>query len=304
MCQLNLLLVNEKVAEDYLADKGYNKIFDDITGYKAYQRGHCNCGSVVGSASEHKNSNLKYDQILEKKKEKELETLYQVRDIMFEPDYIIKKQEFEKKRYEYTKGLEELNKHILDYETEQLEKIEECKDRKEHDEKLSKLYEKLDELFLEMGTSPEYLNIWSEFNDFLTENEIMEQSTLYYLNEEEEEQDREVAIGIPLCELLGEDILLNDEYPENRIEIEEPSRVITTVISQKESEKFTEQREEYETIYEDFEGLLETVAAFRFVPIWNEPNQLHQVKELSLKALQIDDLAFLDMDEMLYITRG
>ncbi|MDD3174458.1 MAG: hypothetical protein PHF63_12510 [Herbinix sp.] len=49
MCRFNFIMIKDESAEELLKHEEYEKFYDDLCGYRAYQKGYCNCGSFVGS---------------------------------------------------------------------------------------------------------------------------------------------------------------------------------------------------------------------------------------------------------------
>jgi len=297
MCRLNLVLINKKEVENILSCEDYDKIFDDLMGFMAYQKGLCNCDSFVGSVCEEKGTELGFLEITENRKQEEIKRLYQIRDFMMEPDYPAKRQEYIKQRSQLQEELDSLSSPITDYELDQLEIIEENYRDDEYDQKLEELNQIIGKQHADLESSFDYQEKWNAYQQLMNENLFMEDSTLYYLSEEEVESDEE---GFSLEELFGDDFVIDDEEV---IEIEESSRVIGKRIEEEENITFEKEIKEFDSYCNLFNKLLEKTDSILFTTIWSEPGELKQVKEISVNDLKIDDLAFLDYDEMLCITR-
>lgn len=298
MCRFNLILVKEKEAEEILLCEGYDKMYDDLMGYMAFQKGYCNCGSFVGSMCDKKELGLEYFEIAENCKKEELTRLYEIKDFMNQPEYREKRQEFDNKKTQLLEVLEEFRNHILEYEIEQMEEIEDNYSGEEYNEQMEKLYQRLGELNWEVENNPAYQAKWNEYSEFLKGNQLMEESTCYYLSEEEEEEA--IGEGVSLEELLGEDF----EMPEDDIlEVDEPSNIIYKVIEREENNTFQSEIEEYNSYYEVFVKVLEKADSLYFATIWSEPNELKKVKDVDINSLVMDDLAFLEDDNMVCVTK-
>lgn len=115
---------------------------------------------------------------------------------------------------------------------------------------------------------------------YLKKNDLFRESEMYFLTKGE--QDFE------LKKLNISDI---------------PSRVIDEVILQEEKEDYHSYREEYESYVQLFTKLLEVGTDFIFTTIWNGPEDLKLIRSVKINDLKIEDLVFLDIDEMLAITR-
>ena len=118
-----------------------------------------------------------------------------------------------------------------------------------------------------------------EMQAYLDKNDLYRESQFYYLTKEEQ------------------DIELKDLSHMNL-----PSRVIDDVILQEEKEDYHVLREEYESYFKLFKKLLEVGTDFIFTTVWNGPENLKVKKNVKFDNLKIEDLVFLDIDEMLVIT--
>ncbi len=303
MCRLNLILVKEKVAEEILLVEGYDKIYDNLMGYNAFQKGHCNCGSLVGSMCDKKELGLEYFEIAENCKKEELKRLCEIRDFMNQPEYREKRQEFENIKTQLQEEMERFRNHIIEYEIEQQEEIEENYSGEEYNQKIEELYQRIDELNWEVENTPAYQMKMNEYFKFINENGLLNDSTYYYLSEEEEE--KAIGEGSPLKELFGEDFQMSEEdlVVEEIFDLEEKSSAIDKVIEEEENNIFQKEKEEYNSYYELFTKLLVKVDSFLFATIQSEPNERKKVKDVDIKSLIIDDLAFLEDDDMVCVTR-
>ena len=76
--------------------------------------------------------------------------------------------------------MEQINKLEIKYKGKTLEKHMEL------------LYKDLDKKLLEIENSSEYKSAESELNEFIEKNQLMEESTLYYLTKEKEENAKKL----------------------------------------------------------------------------------------------------------------
>ncbi|MDD3174459.1 MAG: hypothetical protein PHF63_12515 [Herbinix sp.] len=86
-------------------------------------------------------------------------------------------------------------------------------------------------------------------------------------------------------------------------ELPNESSVIGEVIARTEKETYVKNLAEYNSYYKLFCDIIKYVPSFIFCTIWSEPNELKNVKTIGINSLLIDDLAFLDYDEMICITK-
>lgn len=301
MCRFNLILIKEKEAEEILICEGYVKVHDDLTGYMAFHKGHCDCGSFVGSLCEKKELGLGYFEVAENYKKDELDCLYQIKEFMNKPRYREKRQEFEKQKTKLLEEMDIFRNHINEYEFEQMEEIKKNYSGEEYNQKLDELYQKIGELQMEVENDPAYQTKQNKYYEFLEDKQLMNDSTYYFLSEEEEKEAR--GKSFPLKELIGEDFQFSEEVILEEDFFEENSSVIDKVIEEKENNTFQNEIEEYNSYYEVFAKLLERVDSFCFATIWSEPYELKQVNKVDIHSLEMGDLAFLEYDEMICVTR-
>lgn len=302
MCRINLILIDDNKAEDLLESKGYHLFQANLQGYGAYRKGYCNCGSFVGSLLEKKGMN--YHDAVSSSKQEKLDRLYQIKDLMNKPGYLERKREFLKKQSVFIEKLQDFSQHITEYERTRTDEIRKGKDGSNENAAMDHLFNEIGTMFSELEIKPDYQMIRETYIGFLHENDIMNESTRYYLTKEEEEKAFDP--GIPLSELLG----FKDEPGENlkeeaveQIELQKESFVIDEVIVRTQNETNTAHLSEYHTYYRLFSDLLEHVPSFRFTTIWSEPGELKEIKTVSLESMTIDDLAFLEFNDMICIKK-
>lgn len=291
-------MIKDDSAEGLLKQEEYLKIYDDLQGYRVYQKGYCNCGSFVGSLTDKKGMNYR-DALAICKKEK-IERLYQIKNVMNQPGYKEEKENFLQMRTKLSDGLSIDSEYIGDYERQQTEAIDKKYSGDELNAQMKKLYQEISNLLAAQELQPEFQKKREEYNRFLHENEWMNESFGYFLTEEEEKEAFDP--GIPLSELLGIKEEQNSEEVKI-ISIEKESSVIDEVIAMAEKDMSTDNLDEFKTYYGLFTNLLKEVESFRFGTIWSEPNEFKKIKTVGINRLIIDDLAFLEFDEMIDIKR-
>lgn len=310
MCRFNLILVEESIAESkaeaYLQSQEYIKIYDNLNGYRAYEKGSCNCGSFVGSLIDKKGRN--YEEAISERKNEKLDRLYEIRALMNQPDYKEKKEAFIQKRDKISEELCVFFNTIGEYEEKRTNDIHEQYEGDELSNRMTELYEEVGKLLSSMEEQPKYREKSEEYREYLEQNAVMNESVIYYLTETEErkaeaeEKKKAQEYKIRLADILGPEISKETEEPA-QIEYVKDSMVITEVIDRAEKDTFQYNREEYHSYYELFRGLLDNVRSFLFSTIWSEPGELRNIKTVSLKSLKIDDLAFLEFNETICITK-
>ena len=304
MCRFNLILLNDKPGEKFLKSEGYDMFYENLSGLKAYQAGYCNCGSFVGSMIEKKG--MSYESALTTLKKEKLERLYQVRDLLYQPNYQDLKESFEQQREILLKDLQPFQDKMIEYEMKQMTELEEKYQGDELQKKREELYSYLGNMSKEMEFGSEYTMKLEAYQSFLQEHNIINESTTYYLTKEEEEKARDLG-GIPLSEILGsgfeEEMTIEGIEPFEFQEMELDSRVIDEAIAREENNTYQNHREEYEDYRKLFEELLECTPSLMFATIWSDAKELKLVKTVDVESFQIDDLAFLDFDDMISITK-
>lgn len=298
MCRFNYIMIKDEIAEELLKQEEYYKVYDDLCGYRAYRKGYCNCDSFVGSLIDRKG--MKYSDAIETCRKEKLERLYQVRNIMNQPGYKERKERYLQIRMKLTDELNSFSEYITAYEMQQTDLIQKEYSGEAFNNQMKKLYKNINSMITSLETQPDYLKKREAYADFLHENEVLEESTRYYLTKEEE--DNLYSHSIPLSELLGLEDKLKLEKIE-KIELPDESCVIDKVIARTEKDKFEQNLVEYNSYHKLFSDIIKYVPSFMFCTIWSEPNDLKNVKTVGIDSLLIDDLAFMDYDEMLCITK-
>ncbi len=336
MCRFNLILIKDKKACSQLAEEDYSKVYSDydLNGYTAFEKGSCNCGSFVGSLVAKKG--MTYGEAVTAIKNEKLDRLYQVKALMNQPDYKERKEEFIRTRNELSGYLNVYFDSIAEYETKQTDELHSRYEGKELEDEMSKLYDELGKRMAAVEEQPEYQKKREFYVDYLRENEVMNDSTIYYVSGNEELKAQQDAkkeaekFRTRIEELLGLQTVENNskidennsnieennsETDKNSSEIEEKSSeteemefkeesmVIDEVITRTENDTSLESEKEYQSYCDTFKGLLKYEPSFLFATIWSEPGDLNIVKTVNLDSLKIDDLAFLEFNEMLCITR-
>lgn len=267
MCRFNLILTNDEKAIRILEKNGYHKMFESVNEYAAYQKGYCNCGSCVGGLIEKKGRTFE-ESIAEVKTER-LKRLHQIKEFMNQPGYA-------EQREIYTRTIEDLFQAMLHRPQEDI--TEQNSEYQASDEVLRK---------------------------YQLRNELMQESLCYYRSEEEENAKK--CTGIPLNQIVEELDLPNmtskEAFLENVIEpiMEPESFAIDAVITRCEKNDYQSYRDEFEEYNRLFHELLEEVPDIIFTTIWSEPNNIQLVKTIPLDSFQIEELVYLNYDEMLMI---
>lgn len=307
MCRFNLILINDNNAEEFLIKDGYGKFNNDLIGYRVYQKGYCNCGSFVGSLIEKKG--MKYQDAIESCNTEKLDRLYKIRSLMLQPGYKERKEEFQQKQTKLCEELQTFHEHINNYEITQSDILQGKYNGQELIKQMGELYKEIGSMKSILENQPEYKEKHEAYMNFMQENEIMNASTSYFLTKEE--SDSFHANSVPLSELFQrekepeeEDEEIIEMLDESFEMIDESfSLIIDEAIEKAENANFTKNIEEYNSYYKLFTDLLTYVPSFTFTTIWSEPKELKLIKTVDINSLIIDDLAFLDFDEMVFITR-
>lgn len=302
MCRFNLIIVEDNTAKDFLESEGYQLFFHNLPGYQVYQKGYCNCGSFIGSLIEKKGMN--YSDAITKIREEKLDLLYRIKELMHEAGYQERKDEFLQKQSVFIEKLQDFSEYIYEYERIRSDEIQKGKEDSNINVSMEQLYNEIGNMFSELELQPDYQIVREAYMDFMNENDIMKESTRYYLTKED--QEKAFSPGIPLSELIDLREELNEDLEEEgaeQIEIKLESSVIDEVIERTENETNFEHLTEYHSYHKLFSDLLEHVTSFRFTTIWCQPGELKEIKTIHLDSLIIDDLAFLNFDEMISIIK-
>jgi hypothetical protein len=270
MCRFNLILTNDERAVRILVKNGYHKMFENLNEYEAYQKGYCNCGSCVGGMIEKKGRTFE-ESIAETKMER-LERLYQIKEFMNQPGY-------DERKEIHNRTVDVFYQEMLQHKQED-----------------------------PMELSPEHQTNLEMLRKYLLENDLMNESVCYYRTEEEENSKRNT--GIPLNqiieaqdELLLENINSEEDILEDIIELtlEPESLVIDAVIKRTEMNNYQNYKDEFEEYACLFRELLNEVPDIIFTTIWSEPENMNLVNTVSLDAFRIEDLVYLNFNEMIRV---
>ncbi len=311
MCRFNLVLIRDEIAESIMQKESFNKWYDDLLGSMACQKSYCNCDSFVGSLCDKKE--LGYSKAIEMCKKEKLEKLYQIRELMKSPGYVEEREKFKLNHMEWIKQMEVFTKHIAEFEIKHMEELQRNYSGEELNKNIEMLYQKLDDMRKEVEANAEYRSKQEAYYKFHQENEIMNSSQGYFLTQEEEKSA--FNPGIPLSELLGYKRLESEKLEYDELEYEEleyevmdtvkveiESHVIDEVITREENNTYAKNSNEFMYYHQLFSILLEQIPSLMFATIWSEPNELKTIMTVDIKSLKIDDLAFLDYDEVICIT--
>lgn len=300
MCRFNLIMIKDEKSEEILFNEGYHKMFNNLIGYKAFQKGYCNCDSFVGSLIEKKGMNY-YDVIAKSKKDK-LERLYYIKNMMNQSDYKERKEIFLQNQTKLSEEMHVLSQHIGDYELVQSDAIDEKYSGKDHDKQMEKLYKEISEMYIELEARPDFQKSNDIYRKFLSENDLMNESTRYYLTKKEEEEKNQYEYSTPLLVLVDSKENQNLENAKT-IQVEVKSLIIDEVICRTEKEEFLINIVEYNYYEKLLSNLLNYDQSVIFSTIWSEPNELKIVKTIGIDSFKIDDLAFLDYDDAICLTK-
>ncbi|MHB8132310.1 MAG: hypothetical protein ACYDEX_25435 [Mobilitalea sp.] len=296
MCRFNLIMIRDKSAVSLMQKENYNKRYDDLIGFMAFQKGYCNCDSFVGSLCDKKE--LEYKDAIEKSKNEKLEKLYKIRELVKKPGYKEEREKFKQHHMELLEHLEVFTEHIAEYEIVQRNELEQKYSGDEFFENMDKLHQKVEDMHKEVELKTEYQTKQASYHKFLQDNEIMNDSTGYFLTQEEEESMFDH--GIPLSEIL--DLETFGFEDEKIVEVTKESHVIDEVIANEEKNTYTENIIEFMYYRQLFSNLVEQMNSLMFATIWCEPKEIKKIKTVDIKLLKIDDLAFLNYNEMICIT--
>lgn len=296
MCRFNLILLENEAGAEVLKEAGFQSFHISGSKYLAYQKGYCNCGSFVGELIGKKA--MTYQEAVKADKKEKLERLYRIKAFMERADYPEIKARFMEKQQELSDELHTFHESIGSYEKQQAEEIRGKYSGDEYKREMESLFKEIADRMAALEEQPDYRSKKEIYCKFIEENEILNSSTIYYRTREEEESAS--IAGQRLAEMYGiqseEAKALQEEY---RVE----SLVIEEVIARAERKTNQSSLDEFKEYLDVFSKLLQKIPALGFATIWSELKDLKKVKTIGLGALKIDDLAFLEFDEMVWITR-
>lgn len=278
MCQLNLYMVPKNVpSEDVINIFGkydldmievtdHYKVADMKENYKFYSTmNHCDCRSKISNLQ---NENIQsFDVYKIKNKSENVKKLEYMKILKANENYEEIVTEFEERRDFLLSKVENLSKHIGDYEIQELEKAQELSLTEEElrltEEELRNrlndvVYPRTSELWRELENTIEYQDASKEFQDFMKKNGE-----------------------------IGDSRYINIEEFENQIN----------------EYDFIDFFEEFTTLKDIFNEILQISTEICIYPFWQggEVLEVNNKREVSYANLIIDDLVFLAYNNFLKI---
>lgn len=288
MCQFNLVFTKNSKNKKILKNNEYNYFGDDFNNFSAYFKGHCNCGSFVGSMSEYNGNS--YLEMIENLNKSEVKKFNNLKILMNKPNYKELKEKYSSDLNLLSDALEVFYKPISDYEREQTNILEEKYSGKDLEKHMELLYEELGKKINNMYNSAEFKSAQAKMDDFIEKNELIGLSTIYYLTKEDEDNAKKSR------EILDVDSNNFIKYTD----LPEESFVIDTVI-QKLENRYKNDCNDFLEYKHLFETLLENEDYILFSCIWSQPENLSIEKEVNIKDIKIEDLASLKYNQILKI---
>lgn len=297
MCQFNLVFVKNVKNKKILKNNGYHRFGDELNNFSPYSKGLCDCNSFVGSMCEYDGHS--YFEMIESSNKSELEKLRLIKDLMSESDYKELKENYMKARTSLSDILEKLLEPISNYEMEQMEILEKKYKGKELQKHTERLYTELENKINKIENSSEFKLAQTKLNEFIEKNNLMEESTFYYLTKEDEYSEYEHVSSDEIFS-PNETVKDLDISPEYVDITEEDSLVIDDVIKKLEN-KYNNDYSIFLEYKQLFKKLLENEDYILFSCIWDEPGEMSIEKEVNINDITIEDLASLEFIQMLKI---
>jgi len=294
MCQLNLVFVKNSTNKKILKNNEYEYFGEDFKSFSPYVKGFCNCGSFVGSMSKYTGNS--YLEMIEELNNSELERLTKIKTFMNKPDYKKQREKYIADREILSNALENFFEPMSSYEMKQINLLETKYKGKALEKQMDLLYKDLDEKLQEIETSVGYKSAEAKLNEFVKNNELMEESTLYYLTKDDEDNDSKSE------EILDDELFEDLDDAIEIIDVTEESFVIDTVIQKLES-RYQNDYNVFSEYKDLFENLLKNEDYILFCCIWDEPKKMSIKKEVTIKDITIEDLASLEYNQILKVCK-
>lgn len=307
MCRFNIVYARN---DDWgiLEQNGYMPFDDTNPEYIGYTYGYCNCNSFVGSMVEDKNNFESYEEMTRCMKAERLDTLYKVREMMYQPDYKEKRHKYIEKRDNLIDRIFDMTKDIKDYEIEQMDLLNGKYDCEPPEEEVERLYDEISKREEIVYKTDEYKKLDRELARLRDDNPILEESTMYFLTKEQQDEEMEQEYceeaDDMLAQIFGDiDEVDFDEDEFTEVEFEEPSMVIDDVISQVKGETDKDAKEEFREYQSLFKELLQTNDYILFVTVWEKPDIYNIKKEIPLSKITMEELAKLNYFDIIKIVK-
>lgn len=287
MCQLNLIFVKNSINKEILKNNEYEYFGENFKTFFSYVKGFCNCGSFVGSMSEYAGDS--YIEMVNELNSSELKRLNKIKTFMNKPNYKNLKGKYIADKEKLANNLEEFINPLFNYEMEQLNLLQTKYNGQSLEYQKELLYKNLDKKLQKIESSSEYKYAEAKFNEFIEKNKLMDESILYYLTKEDEENDEK-----------NNNLFMELDDTIETFDMPKESLVIDTVIRNLQ----TRYENDYNVFLEYkqlFEKLLENEDCILFCCIWDNPKKMSIKKEVNIDNLRIEDLASLKYNQILRI---
>lgn len=236
-----------------------------------------------------------YVEMIEELNTSELKRLNKIKDFMNKPDYKKQKEKYIADKETLSNILEKFIEPISNYETEQFELLQAKYKGQELEKQMELFYKDLDKKLQKIENSTEYKCAESKLNEFIEKNKLMDESTLYYLTKEDEDNDKKSE------EILDNDLFENLDDDVEFIDIAEESFVNSVI--EKLQNKYENDYNAFLEYKKLFEKLLENEECILFCCIWDNPKKMSIEKEVNIANIKIEDLASLKYNQILRICK-
>lgn len=255
----------------------------------------CNCGSVLCSHQDDDNG-LTYAQLKAQLKSESLEKLLQIKSLMEEKDYPIRKKEFETKLDLLWKRVDKSSEDVAEKERELADAVFSRTDISDQEKQIimhEEVYPKVQELMDQAEKRPERIKAMDEYRAFCDQNQVMWQSIIYTL--ERAENVKEYTFND----------LSSANPDEETFEFILPSNCIYDAIERAKTTEFENADREFDEIKKFATTFLNKADEFKIFCYWQDGDQptVNEEDSVKLSEFDIDKAVFLKYNCLLTIKR-
>lgn len=289
MCKLNVYMIDKfvpgidvKEIFNHHHHRGFENInneielknYDDKYNYYEASAKRCDCGSVVGMLSDYSGKFGSYAEYLNSIDKENISKLYKIKDILEDSEYESKLNSVLSVRDEMFSKLDSYTKRLKELEARLSEITVTSKPNIQNHIAIKKLTREVNEIKKSLENNHDYKMLELSYNDFISRNELLIASRNYTLENKK------------------------DWWQEN----------IDNKISRAEHECHIHVNAEFNHLKYILKDVLRITEEIKLFSFWQEDecheyNNLQEIKSVKISDLNLEDLLFLNLKQVLTITR-
>lgn len=251
------------------------KDYDDKYNYYEASAGRCDCSSVVGLLSDYKDKFSTYVDYLRSINKEDIVKLYEIKKVLLSPDYESDLNQVLNIRDKLFARLENYRKDLKDLELKRSELMVTSKPNIQDQIEIKKLASEIEKEKERLNNDNEYKVLNYAYEKFIEVNQPLILSRNYTLENKKDWWQENIDLKISKVE--------HESHMHVNAEFNHLKFILNDVL------KLTPEVKIFSFWQEDE---------------WKEYDNLKEVKTISINDLSLDDLLFLDLREVVTITRS